>query len=144
LAKISKIDQGTISRFERGGDFRFRVFKAICKALDCTIRDVYLQLANVDSCAMVVAESNASYCKDTDPVHIALHQMLSMILHSEEEAWKVGITQNLKAMSLAARSNLPSELDYFLFSPNVDPLPGDKKRFYNDTQIEKGHRRRRE
>lgn len=140
LAKMSGIDAGTISRFERGGDFKYRVFQAICKALGCTPNDVYAELAGVQR---VDARPLPEYCEDSNPEHVALHKMLSMILHSDQEAWKVGITQNLKAMSLAARANLPTELEYFLFSPNADPLPGDKMRFYNDSVNEKRTKRRR-
>jgi transcriptional regulator with XRE-family HTH domain len=140
LAEVSKLDPNTISRFERGGDFKFRVFAAVCKALGCTPNDVYAELAGVQR---VDARPLPEYCEDSNPEHVALHKMLSMILHSDQEAWKVGITQNLKAMSLAARANLPTELEYFLFSPNADPLPGDKMRFYNDSVNEKRTKRRR-
>lgn len=140
LARLAKVDVNTVSRLERGGDCRSRVFQAICKALGCTPNDVYAELAGVQR---VDARPLPEYCEDSNPEHVALHKMLSMILHSDQEAWKVGITQNLKAMSLAARANLPTELEYFLFSPNADPLPGDKMRFYNDAVNEKRTKRRR-
>lgn len=140
LARLAKVDVNTVSRLERGGDCRWRVFQAICKALGCTPNDVYAELAGVQR---VDARPLPEYCEDSNPEHVALHKMLSMILHSDQEAWKVGITQNLKAMSLAARANLPTELEYFLFSPNADPLPGDKMRFYNDSVNEKRTKRRR-
>jgi transcriptional regulator with XRE-family HTH domain len=46
LAKSAGIDKGTISRFERGGDFRRRIFEAICKALGKTTSEAYAVLGS--------------------------------------------------------------------------------------------------
>ncbi len=45
LAELSGVDKGTISRFERGGDYRQEKFEAICRALGKTKADVYAVLA---------------------------------------------------------------------------------------------------
>jgi transcriptional regulator with XRE-family HTH domain len=47
LAKRSGIDKGTISRFERGGDYRKRVFDAIISALGKTQQELYAMVAQL-------------------------------------------------------------------------------------------------
>jgi|WetSurMetagenome_2_1015567.scaffolds.fasta_scaffold179556_2 transcriptional regulator with XRE-family HTH domain len=45
LARLSGIDKGTISRFERCGDFEMRVFRALCGALEKNPGDAYAEMA---------------------------------------------------------------------------------------------------
>lgn len=45
LANLSGIDPGTISRFERGGDYKQRVFETLCAAFGRTRKDAYAILA---------------------------------------------------------------------------------------------------
>jgi transcriptional regulator with XRE-family HTH domain len=75
LAKLAKIDKGTISRFERGGDCRKRIFEAICKALKKTPSDAYAVLGQESTQpAPVVLFGSCS-------AHKELHAMLEEILH---------------------------------------------------------------
>ena len=99
LARISKIDKGTISRFERGGDFRRRVFVSICGALSKQPRDVYAILAQGMEPAPLLAPAHS-------PEHEELHRKLQLILDADGN-YSLGIELNIEAIYQYLMSGLP-------------------------------------
>jgi len=103
LARKSKIDKGTISRFERGGDFRKRIFEAICAALDHTPKDVYAVLSEEQR----FAHAETSICPDNNPDHIFYQKLLEEVLHGDQIIAKLAIV-GLEALVARSRDG-PSD-----------------------------------
>ncbi len=91
LASHSKIDKGTISRFENGGDYRQRVLREICRALHREIREVYLILSEG---AEPSNEADPAGVLCSDNKHRKLQEMLGQILESKTE-WARLISGNV-------------------------------------------------
>jgi transcriptional regulator with XRE-family HTH domain len=76
LARLSGIDKGTISRFERCNDFEMRVFRSICEAFGKTLGDAYAEMATPKP-----APLQASDILCSDPDHRKYQIKLDEILH---------------------------------------------------------------
>lgn len=81
LAELSGIDKGTISRFERGGDYRKRIFEAICSALQHDVREVYAILAG-DISGAAVYDPHSMLCENK--AHRILQTKLDAIMHANQ------------------------------------------------------------
>lgn len=75
VAVTSGVDKNTISRFERGSDFRMRVFKSVCQALGHKLVDAYAILG-VGGAQPALGSSACCDC------HAEIHRQLTAVLHT--------------------------------------------------------------
>lgn len=121
LAQMSKVDPGTISRFERGGNYKQRTFEETCKALGKTVVDAYAVLCGSTAKPAPVA---ASGCIHGIEYHNKLLRMLDEILHADE-AWASGISVNVESLHASALGYVPGPPGKRKYSPDDPPSVGD-------------------
>lgn len=123
LARLSTIDKGTISRFERGGDYRMRVFSSLCAALGKEPEDAYAEMA---APKVASPQPKIGICKEHDEVL----RKLDYILHKDLElaGW---ITGNVKVFHAQALASPPPEVEGnhgpYVFSP-IGSFPSKKRK----------------
>jgi transcriptional regulator with XRE-family HTH domain len=125
LASKSKVDKGTISRFERGGDYRQKTFYDLLKALNEEPQKVYAVLASGYEQTLTPA---AAFSRPD------LHEMLDKIVASKNNGLIYGIEVNLRSLSASATG-----ADYL---PPDEPLEGGGLPITIDPRTDKPLRRK--
>jgi DNA-binding XRE family transcriptional regulator len=88
LASKSNVDKGTIVRFEKCGNFHWKVFESACESLGKTLKDAYAVLAGISDAMSY--QSAGALC--SDPTHAEYQKKLDEIFHKEgpQGAWIQG------------------------------------------------------
>lgn len=100
LAKLAKIDKGTISKIENGGSYRQPTFEKLCQAFEKKPIDVYIELVERNRGSVSTA---ASICPDNNPDHISYHATFEDVLHGDPQIAGVAI-DCLKAFAARIRA----------------------------------------
>ena len=121
LAKISKVDKGTISKIENGGSYRQPTFEKLCAAFGKTPFDVYRELVE----GAINLETNPAGFTCSNPDHTKIHAMLDDMLDDQDSSlgnlikaniaafhtqWSTGRSFDSEAVAgegLSKRKNLP-------------------------------------
>jgi transcriptional regulator with XRE-family HTH domain len=122
LADLTDLRPATISAIETTGNYKPETLKAIAKALQVSLADIYSLIPDKTPKPTSPADS---ICPDNNPDHISYHQEMEKILHEYpvgERITPVALSA-LRAMIEAASGPAP-EGDHGSFRPTDAPRPG--------------------
>ncbi len=140
LAKISKVDKGTISKIENGGSYRQPTFEKLCSAFGKTPFDVYREL--VEGAIHTETSAAAFTCKNPD--HAKIHSMLDDILNTNKSMGEL-IIGNIRTFYAALMHSSDSSGSVPLertIAEAIESTPGSPEKkhgpFANKTQMDPG------